>query len=386
MNNFYYYNPTKIIFGQGMINNISREIPRDAKVLLLYGQGSIKRNGVYDQVYHTLAEYDVEEFSGITANPEYLTCLEALTFMKTTGRDFILAVGGGSIIDAAKYIALAFYYTGDEPWDFLKEHSKTPNQALPFGTILTIPATGSEMNNSFVISSKEKGAKIASYSFSSYPKFSVLDPSTTFTLSNTQLRNGIVDIFVHVVEQYVTFDNDAPLQDRQAEAILLTIIEIAPELFKSKDNYSARASMMWCAAQALNSQLSRGVVTDGATHDIAHHLTAIYNLDHGQTLALILPGLWHNQIENKRTKLSLFGRRVWAIQGSDNEVAERAISKTEQFFKSLGIVTTFSKLNINALEAAETIKNRYLSSLDCQIGENNNITPEMVYSIIKSRK
>jgi len=369
-----------------MIARIRSEIPANEKVLLLSGGGSIRENGVYEQVMGALEGFSVTEFSGIPANPTYEKCMEALALVKNNDISFLLAVGGGSVIDAAKFIALARYSApGESPWEMMRNNAKAPSQALPIGAVLTLPATGSEWNSGFVISRLETNEKLTCGHFTVFPQFSVLDPETTFSLPKQQLRNGLVDCFVHVLEQYMTIPNHAPLQDRQAEAVLSTVIEIAEDVMTLQNDYNSRASMMWCASQALNGLLNRGVIMDWATHDIGHRLTATYHLDHAATLAIILPGVWENQIVAKEAKLVQYGKRVWSLNGSNEEIAYAAIHATEEFFRKLGMGTHFSDYGIDGEVAAAKIAATYNGADQPILGENRNINSTVIYSILKSR-
>ncbi len=386
MNNFIFRNPVKILFGKGMIAKIGAEIPADSKILVLYGGGSILTNGVYEQVMKALSGFCVLEFGGIPANPTFEKCMEALEFVRKNQISFILAVGGGSVIDAAKFIALAYFYPeSDSPWEMMKDNRKAPLKALPIGTVLTIPATGSEMNNGFVLSRTETREKLTCGNFCVYPLFSVLDPEATYSLPQRQLRNGLVDIFVHVLEQYVTIPNNSLLQDRQAEALLLTIIEIADNVLAIPNDYNSRANMMWCAAQALNGAINRGVIMDWSTHDIGHRLTAAYNLDHAATLAIVLPGVWSYELEKKKEKLAQFGERVWQLTGTKDEIARNAILATENFFRKIGMGVRFSDYDIHGETAARFIAKSYESENQPKLGENRDITANAIYSILLSR-
>jgi NADP-dependent alcohol dehydrogenase len=356
MQNFTYYNPTKIVFGRGMIAELPGLIPSGSRVLITYGGGSIKRNGVYDQVKKALAGYPVFEFGGIEPNPEYATCIKAVDLGRREKVDFLLAVGGGSVLDGTKFIAAAIRWKGPDAWDIVK-HRPELDDAVPMGSVLTLPATGSEMNMISVMSRRETGTKRSFRSPLVYPRFSILDPETTYSLPERQLANGIADTFVHVVEQYLTWPQAAPLQDRQAEAVLLTLLEEAAKVRKDPRDYDVRANLMWCATHALNGQLGCGVATDLATHQIGHELTALYNLDHARTLAIVLPSLWRHQIARKRAKLAQLGRRVFGLSGDDVTVAGAAIRRTEDFFHSLGIGTTMKAHSIPA-EAATLIPKR----------------------------
>lgn len=370
MRNFSLYNPVHIVFGKGEISKLPELLPKGAKVLLVYGGGSIKRNGVYDQVVNGLKGFPHLEFSGIEPNPEYETCMKAVELARKEKVNFLLAVGGGSVIDAVKFIAAAIPFKGT-PWALLSENAPC-GEAVPLGVVLTLPATGSEMNPHAVISRRATSQKLTLSNPLLYPKFSILDPETTFTLPKQQLVNGIIDTFVHALEQYVTYPEDAPLQERQAEAILLTLIEETPKILGAQNDYAARANFMWAAASALNSTISSGVPQDWATHMIGHELTAFFGLDHAQSLAVILPALWTHQKENKKEKLAQYGRRVWNLSGSDNEVADAAIAKTREFFEKLGVPTKLSAYNITLADTRKIVK--ALSARKVKEGERGNIT------------
>lgn len=379
MQNFIYKNPTEILFGKGMICEIAGRVPKDPAVLFLYGGGSIKKNGVYEQVRSALKKHHVTEFSGIEANPLYETCLKAVEIVKKEKIGFILAVGGGSVLDAAKFIAVVACFTGADPWVILREHGASVKTALPIGTVLTLPATGSEANGNSVISRKATQEKFHFFSPCAFPRFSVLDPETTFSLPVKQVRNGIVDAFVHVMEQYMTYPACAPLQDRMAESLLQTLIEIAPAALKKPKDYEIRATFMWSATLALNSLIGCGVPQDWSTHMIAHELTAFYGLDHAETLAIVLPGVWQYKLTAKKKKLEQYGRRVWNVK-----TAKEAMVKTETFFHSLGMPTRFGDHKVSAKEAAQKVRERF-SERDSVFGEHGDITPDAVSKILLSR-
>ncbi len=355
MQNFNYKNPTEILFGRGMITEISSRVPKETPVLLMYGGGSIKRNGVYDQVKTALKHHRVLEFGGIEPNPLYETCLTALALARTEKVGFLLAVGGGSVLDASKLVAAAYCFTGSEPWEILRTHGECVQAALPLGTVLTLPATGSESNGNAVISRGATQEKLHFTSSFVYPMFSVLDPEATFSLPRKQVRNGITDAFVHVMEQYLTYPAAAPLQDRLAESVIQTLVEVAPVTLAEPRNYDARASFMWSATLALNNYLACGVPQDWATHMIGHELTAFYGLDHAETLAVVLPGVWQYKLAQKQAKLEQFGRRVWNVQS-----AAETIASTEAFFHSIGMPTRLSEYQIPAAEAAQKIRARFV--------------------------
>lgn len=359
---------------------------RGAVVLLLFGGGSIKNNGVYDQVRAVLKDYAVFPFGGIEANPRYETCVKAVDFIKRNRINFLLAVGGGSVLDSAKFMALAARYTeSDDPWDFMAGHTRSPGDALPIGCVMTLAATGSEMNSAFVISRASTKEKLGASSYAVYPRFSILDPEVTATVPRRQVVNGIVDIFIHVTEQYVTCPEYAPLQDRQAEALLSTVVEQGPKALAEPDNYDVRATLMWCATQALNGTISRGVPQDWSTHTIAQEITALYGLDHAPALAVVLFGLWEDQFENKKDKLAQFGRRVWGLDGSDVAVAHGAIARTEAFFRSLGMPTRFSEHGLVADEVARMIAGRFAERGLKGLGERQAVNVDQISAILAGR-
>jgi NADP-dependent alcohol dehydrogenase len=386
MTNFTYYNPVKIVFGKGMIAELKNLIPAGTKVLLTYGGGSIKKNGVYDQVRQALSGHAVAEFGGIEPNPRYETCMRAAALAKAEGAGFLLAVGGGSVLDATKFIAVAALYGAGDPWDVM-EGKKPVTAALPLGSVLTLPATGSEMNTFAVISRDSTGEKLAFGSPHGYPQFSVLDPETTFSLPLKQVENGIVDTFAHVMEQYLCAAGSAPLTERMAEAVLRTLVEEAPKVKASPDDYEIRASLMWCATVALNGLLGCGVAAqDWATHMIGHELTALYGIDHGRTLAVIMPAVHRHEIVRKQKRLAQYAARVWHLtQGDEAGRAAQAIEKTEAFFKSVGVPTRLSEYGIDAAEAGQKVAER-LAKRGALIGEFGDLGPKEVREIVALAK
>jgi len=364
-----------------MMSELSHLIPLSSKVLILYGGGSIKQNGVYEQVKNALKEHKTYEFSGIEPNPFYETLIKAVELGKKEKVDFLLAVGGGSVVDGTKFIAAAIEYTQGDPWDILAKGAAV-SKALPLGCVLTLPATGSEMNGNSVISKKTTQEKLYFGSPLVYPQFSILDPETTFTLPVRQTINGIVDTFVHVAEQYFTYDTNTPLQDRQSEAILKTLIEEAPKVLKNPKDYEARANIMWCATQALNGLLACGVAQDWATHMIGHELTALYGLDHAQTLAVVLPSVLKHQRTNKKQKLAQCAQRVFHIlSGHEEKESIQAIESIEKFFQSLGIATRLNQYNIGS-EKFEEIANRF-EKRGMKLGEHQNLCKKEVLEILQ---
>ena len=380
MMNFIYKNPTEILFGKGMIGEIASRVPGDVPVLFLYGGGSIKRNSVYDQVKAALQNHRLIEFSGIEPNPLYETCMKAVEVVKKEGVRFVLAVGGGSVLDAGKFIAAAALFKGNDPWGILRSHGADIAAALPVGAVLTLSATGSESNGNSVISRESTSEKLHFTSLHVFPIFSVLDPEATFSLPKRQVRNGIVDSFVHVMEQYMTFPAGAPLQDRMCESVLQTLVEIGPWTLERPDDYDARAAFMWSATIALNTQLGCGVPEDWSTHMIGHELTAFYGLDHAETLAIILPGVWTYKIARKRTKLEQYGQRIWNVP-----TAEKAITETESFFRSIGMPTHLSDYSISAEEAAALVEARF-NERKVAFGEDSDINGAAASTILRLRK
>ena len=382
MDNFELYNPVKLIFGKGEIAKISENIPSNAKVLLTYGGGSIKKNGVYDQVISALKDYEIIEFGGIESNPQFSTAMKAVEIARKENIDFILAVGGGSVIDASKFISVAIDFSGDE-WDILAKGAEI-NHGVPFGTVLTIPATGSEMNSGAVISRKELNEKLVFSSPHAFPKFSILDPTVVASLPKRQLVNGVVDAFVHTLEQYITYPNNSPLQDRISEGILQTLIEIGPDVIDNPSDYNLASNLMWSATMALNGLIGLGVPNDWGTHVIGHEITALFGIDHAQTLAIIGPRLYTKLIDSKKEKLAQFGRRVFNLEGNnDMVVAKEAIAKMQEFYVSLGMKTKISEFADNADVAPQIIHDRFVDRKWLKLGEKGLITPEVAKEIVE---
>ncbi|WP_270996873.1 iron-containing alcohol dehydrogenase [Listeria seeligeri] len=346
MLNFDYYNPTHIIFGKNRLEELNQVIPADKKVLLLYGGGSVKKFGTLDKVKAVLKTREIGEFGGIEANPTYETLIKAIKLVKEENYDFLLAVGGGSVIDGTKFVAAGALFDGD-PINIFGSgigENRPITEALPFGTVLTLPATGSEMNSGGVVTFVEKKAKLGFGSPFTYPVFSLLDPELTYTLPTRQLANGIMDAYVHVMEQYMTYPVGALLQDRYAESLLQTLIEIGPDVIdENNHDYNTRATFMWSATNALNGTLSRGVPQDWASHGLGHEITALYGIDHARTLAIVLPSLLNVRRNEKREKLVQYAERVWGVTtGTQDAKIDAAIAKTREFFESLGAGTKFS--------------------------------------------
>ncbi|MCE2712961.1 MAG: iron-containing alcohol dehydrogenase [Cryomorphaceae bacterium] len=387
MLNFEVINPTRIVFGKDQLDRLPallEEIAPNKKVLIAYGGSSAQRIGLLEKIREKLNGFHLTEFGGIEANPEYTTLMKGVQFARDKKVEAILAVGGGSVIDGVKFMSGAFYYKGN-PWDvLLRKEGCMFEKALPFGTVLTLPATGSEANSGAVVSRSELNEKRAMGGPLFFPKFSFLDPTVVASLPERQIANGIVDAFVHTLEQYVTYPTDNFLQERQAEAILSTLIEIGPKVIKNPDDYVLASNLMWCATHALNGNLRCGVPTDWATHMIGHELTAFYGIDHARTLAIIGPRLYEDQFENKKQKLAQYGKRVWNLTGSEDECARMAIQKTEAFFQSLGIQTHVSDYTDQLDDLPVKIRSRFEERGWVAMGERQAITPERVESIVKA--
>ncbi len=381
MDNFTYYNPTKLYFGRGQIAKLDEAVPRDGTTLLLYGGGSIKRNGVYEQVREALGDRTVLEYGGIEANPTYETLMGAVELARAQGVTFLLAVGGGSVLDGTKFVAAAIPFEG-EPWDILRRKAPV-REARPLGAVLTLPATGSEANPVAVISRRQTQEKLAFSSPLVFPRFSVLDPATTFSLPPRQVANGIVDAFTHVLEQYLTYPAHAPLQDRMAEAILLTLLEVGPKTLEDPEDYDTRATFMWCATMALNGLIGLGVPQDWATHRIGHELTALHGIDHARTLAVILPSLLRHQRQGKRAKLLQYAERVWGLtEGPEDDRVEQAIARTAAFFEQLDVPTSLRRYEAVTPDTVEAVAERLKERGFYPLGERRDIGPDDVRAIL----
>lgn len=364
LNNFSFRNPTKLIMGKGMIAQLSHEIPAGKKVMITFGGGSVKKNGVYEQVKEALKDHDTIEFWGIEPNPRIETLRKAIEMGKEKNVDFLLAVGGGSVIDGTKLISAGMLYDGDA-WDLVKKGCAT--DTIPLGTVLTIPATGSEMNNGAVISCNETKEKYAF--FANEPKFSILDPEVTFSLPDYQIACGIADTFVHVLEQYLTKTGESRLMDRWAESILQTLVEIAPKIKENKQDYQNMADFMMCATMALNGFIAMGVTQDWATHMIGHEITALTGLTHGHTLAIVMPGTMDILRQSKGEKIMQFGARVFGVvSGTHDFRINETIRKTREFFNSLGLTTSLHEENIGE-DVINEIAHRF-TERDVHFGED----------------
>ena len=379
MQNFIFQNTTKLIFGKGMISSLAKTIPQAARVLLVFGGGSVRKNGVYEQVTKALSTQETTEFWGIEPNPTVETIRKAIVMGKEYKADFVLAVGGGSVLDAVKLIACGIPSTEDA-WQLVLNGSLIHNP-LPFASVMTLPATGSEMNRGSVISNKATTEKFAFYA--QYPQFSILDPETTFSLPQRQLANGIADTFVHVVEQYLTTPNQSLLMDRWAEGILQVMVEVAPKVMSEEErDYDVMSQFMLCATMALNGFVGMGVSQDWATHMIGHELTALKGLDHAQSLVIVLPGVMQVLREQKAEKILQYGARVWGItQGTESERIDKTIDATEQFFRSLGMPTRLSEYGIGE-DTIDEVTDRF-AARKVQFGEAQNVNAALTKTILQ---
>lgn len=352
MNNFTLHTPTKVLFGKGQIAQLREQLPADARVLITYGGGSVVRSGLLAQIRSELAGMTLFEFGGIEPNPAYETLMGAVELARAERVDFLLAVGGGSVLDGTKFIAAATPYDpARDPWHILETVGSEVRSAIPLGTVLTLPATGSEMNMGAVITRKRTGDKQHFFSPFVMPRFAVLDPVLTYTLPARQVANGVVDAFIHILEQYLTYPVNAKVQDRFAEGLLLTLIEEGPKALTEPENYDVRANIMWSATMALNGLIGAGVPHDWATHMLGHELTALYGLDHAQTLAVVLPALLEAKREQKHAKLLQYAERVWDLrEGSEVERIDGAIAATRDFFTRMGLKTRLRDYDLGSLD------------------------------------
>ena len=384
MLNFELYNPTNLIFGKGQIEKLSALVPEGAKILLAYGGGSIFKNGIYDQVIENLKGFDIVEFAGIEANPHFETLMKAVAIIKEQNIDFILAVGGGSVIDGVKFISAAAHFNGN-PIDILQKRIMTTDLTtiVPFGTILTLPATGSEMNSGGVITIESTQEKLSFGGSALFPKFSICDPTVIESLPKRQLENGVVDAYTHVLEQYLTYPHEGYLQDRIAESILQTLIQVGPEVVENPKDYALASNFMWSCTMALNGLIQKGVPSDWATHMIGHELTALYGIDHARTLAVVGPNLYRVMFETKKGKLAQYGKRIFNLTGTEDEIANEAINKTVEFFHTMGMETKLSDYTKDFDKTADFIVDRFKERGWLGLGEKQNITLEKVKSIVE---
>ena len=384
MLNFELYNPVNYIFGKNQIEKLSKLVPVKAKILLAYGGGSIFKNTVYNQVKAALKDFQIVEFGGIEPNPRFETLMKAIEIVKSEKIDFILAVGGGSVIDGVKFISGATHFEGN-PIDILKNRILFTDltKVIPFGTVLTLPATGSEMNSGAVVTIEATQEKLTMGGNALFPKFSICDPAVVASLPKRQIENGIIDAFTHVMEQYLTYPHDALLQDRLAESILQTLVEIGPSVADHPTDYKLASNYMWCATMALNGLIQKGVPSDWATHMIGHELTALYEIDHARTLAIIGPNLYKVMFETKKEKLAQYGKRIFNLTGSQDEIAKEAINKTIEFFHTMGMKTKLSEYTKNFDKTADFIVDRFEKRGWKGLGENQKVTLDKVKAIVE---
>lgn len=379
MYSFEYKNPVKIIFGKDTIAKISKEIPTSSRVLITYGGGSIKKNGVYDQVIKALKDHEIFEFGGIEANPEYETLMKAVSMVKEKNINFLLAVGGGSVLDGTKFISAAAKYEGDDPWDLLAKNAAV-NAAVPLASVMTLPATGSEMNSFSVVSRRAMKLKLAFGSPLLFPEFSVLDPNTMASLPKRQKANGVVDAYIHVLEQYLTFNNEASVQDFWAEGVLKTLLCYGEKYVQKEFDFDVASNIMWAATCALNGMIGVGVAHDWATHGIGHELTALHGLDHAQTLAVVMPGMMRVMFDAKEEKIKRYAKNVFGINSEDFSI-DLVINKTEQFFRSLDVKTKLSEYDITEKHIPAIVEN-LKHGRDISLGEKGLVNEEKVYAIL----
>lgn len=381
MLNFSYCNPTRIIFGAGQIAQLGKQVPAGATVLMLYGGGSIKHNGVYAQVTSALAGRRVLEFGGIEPNPGYETLMDAVALARAEKVDYLLAVGGGSVIDASKFVAAAVPFAG-EPWDILAKRAPIES-ALPLGCVLTLPATGSESNNGAVITRKATHDKLSFLNDKVQPLFAILDPRVTLSLPPKQVSNGVVDAFVHVVEQYLTYPVDAPVQDRFAEGLLLTLIEQGPRALAEPGNVDVRGNIMWAANLALNGLIGCGVPQDWATHMLGHELTALYGIDHARSLAIVLPAMLSVRKAAKRDKLLQYAQRVWGLRGEDADaLIDQAIVCTRDFFVQMQVPVKLADYRLGA-EAIDAVCAQLEKHRMVKLGERRDVTLDISRQVLE---
>jgi NADP-dependent alcohol dehydrogenase len=385
MLNFSFQNTTQILFGEGQIAALKKQIPADAKVLVTYGGGSIKSNGVYDQVATALSDHTWFEFSGIEPNPSYDTLIKSLDIIKENDIDFILAVGGGSVVDGSKFIAAAALFNDEgeskDPWDIVSKQARV-TKALPLACVLTLPATGSESNTGAVVT--RDGNKLPFASPFVRPIFAVLDPAVTLSLSDRQISNGVVDAFVHTMEQYLTYSVNGKVQDRFAEGLLLTLIEEGPKALaaETSQDLEVRGNIMWAATMALNGLIGAGVPQDWATHMIGHELTGTHNIDHARTLSIVLPAVMKVCKEAKREKLLQYAERIWNItEGDEESRINRAIESTEQFFEMMQVPTRLSHVELGEADIDLLIEKLTQHGM-VKLGEHGAITPEVSREIL----
>lgn len=384
MLNFELYNPTNYVFGKNQIQKITSLVPKNAKILLCYGGGSIFKNGIYKQVIDALKDFKIIEFGGIEPNPHFETLMKAVEVVKNENITFLLAVGGGSVIDGVKFISGATHFEGDAVEILRNRHLFTDtSKVIPFGVVLTLPATGSEMNSGSVVTIATTKEKLTLGGTALFPQFSICDPTVIQSLPRRQLQNGIVDAYTHVMEQYLTYPHNAILQDKISESILQTLIEIGPDVVENPSDYKLASNFMWCATMALNGLIQKGVPSDWATHMIGHELTALYDIDHARTLAIVAPNLYKTMFETKKDKLAQYGKVIFNLTGTTDDVAQQAIEKTIEFFVKMGMETRISECTDDYEKTADIVADRFTERGWKGLGEKQNITIDKVKEILE---
>jgi len=380
---FEFHNPTRIVFGEGRIARLDDLVPEQAKVLILTGGESAEKHGTLAEVRAALGSRTHETFRGIEPNPAYETLMEAVKIVRRDGFDFLLAVGGGSVLDGSKFVAAAACWPGD-PWQILVTQGKDVKEALPVGTVLTLPATGSEMNNTGVITRRSEQAKLFFASPATYPLFSILDPAKTLTLPERQVANGIVDIFVHVTEQYLTVPAGGHVQDRFAEGLLATLMELGPRVLADPRDLEVRASILWASTLALNGLIGAGVPQDWTTHMLGHEITALHGIDHARTLALVLPALLEVRFPVKRAKLAQMAERVLGIhEGTQESRARAAIFRIRTFFEAMGCPTRMSAYGLDGTAVAPLVAHLQAHGRTA-LGEDKGVTLDLSRTILEA--
>lgn len=384
MKPFLLYNPVRLRVGPDQVETLRKEVPKGARVLLVYGGGSIRRNGTLDKVLNLLegVAETVVEFGGVQPNPDVAQLNEALPIIEANALDFILAVGGGSVADGAKYIALAAKYDGDA-WALLEDTSIRTQDALPLGTVMTLPATGSEMNAIFVVSRRASGQKLSRFDALVYPQFSIVDPVLTQTVPKRQIANGLVDAFIHTLEQYVVAEQTTPLQARFSEGILHTLLEVGERTYNDPTDREARGAFCYAATMALNGMIGAGVVQDWSTHNIGHELTVLYGLDHARSLSVTLFDNFELRWEQKRGRLAQMGRRVFGLEGEDETVARGALEAVRSFFQSLDMPTSLREIEGVHADVGERVAQAIAAQGKNALGEDESVDLALIREIVQ---
>jgi alcohol dehydrogenase YqhD (iron-dependent ADH family) len=386
LQNFVFHNPTKLIFGKGTLPSLKEEVPKyGKKVLLVYGGGSIKRNGIYEETMKYLREIDAEVFElpGVEPNPRLSTVHKGVEICKKENIELLLAVGGGSVIDATKAIAVGAKYDGDV-WDIITKKAEVKD-ALPLGTVLTLAATGSEMNSGSVITNWETQEKLGWGSPYSFPKFSILDPTHTFTVPRDQTVYGIVDMMSHALEHYFSLAPNVPYNERMVESLLTTVIETAPKLLEDLQNYEYRETIMFCGTMALNGVINQGMRGDWATHGIEHAVSAVYDIPHGGGLAIIFPNWIRYNLDVTTPKMKQLAIRVFNVDStgkSDRQIAEEGIDRLRQFWNSIGAPSRLADYNIDDSKL-ELMAEKAVSPAGGSLGRFKELTKRDVLEILK---